>query len=55
MTQFFLAVDIGNARMKIGVFDTFIGDALPEPIRTLPLNGERRNLIPLDLGWRFGG
>jgi type III pantothenate kinase len=40
MTRFFLAVDIGNARMKIGVFDTSIVDALPEPIRTLPLNGD---------------
>jgi len=40
MTQFFLAVDVGNARMKIGVFGPFIGDALPEPIRTLPLDGD---------------
>jgi type III pantothenate kinase len=41
MTRFFLAVDIGNARMKIGVFGPFVGNTLPEPIRTLPLNGER--------------
>jgi type III pantothenate kinase len=36
-----LAVDVGNARMKIGVFGPFVGDALPEPMRTLQLNGER--------------
>jgi type III pantothenate kinase len=35
-----LAVDVGNARMKIGLFDTSIGNALPEPIRTLPLDGD---------------
>ena len=41
MTIPFLAVDIGNARMKIGLFDNIAGDALPEPARTLPLNGEK--------------
>ena len=35
-----LAVDVGNARMKIGVFGPFLGNALPEPIRTLPLDGD---------------
>jgi type III pantothenate kinase len=40
MTIPFLTVDIGNARIKIGVFDTIAGDALPEPMRTLPLDGD---------------
>jgi type III pantothenate kinase len=35
-----LAVDIGNARMKIGAFGASVGDAFPEPIRTLPLDGD---------------
>ncbi len=26
--------------MKIGVFDPFVGDTLPEPMRILPLNGD---------------
>jgi len=40
MTPTLLAVDIGNARMKVGLFASFAGDALPEPARTLPLDGE---------------
>ena len=39
-TNSIIAVDIGNARMKIGVFDSFIGKGLPEPARTLSLDGD---------------
>ncbi len=38
------AVDIGNARMKIGVFGSLIGNALPEPMRVLPLDGDAPEL-----------
>jgi type III pantothenate kinase len=37
----FLAVDIGNARIKIGLFRRSSGDGLPEPERILPLDGDR--------------
>lgn len=40
MTPPFLAVDIGNARMKIGAIDAMVGNGLPEPTRTLALDGE---------------
>jgi type III pantothenate kinase len=36
-----LAVDIGNARIKIGLFRGLSGEALPEPERILPLEGDR--------------
>ncbi len=36
-----IAVDIGNARIKLGQFDTSTGDTLPEPQRTLSLDGRR--------------
>ena len=39
-----LAVDIGNARMKIGAFGSFVGEGLPEPLRVLPLDGEQPDL-----------
>lgn len=32
-----VAVDIGNSRMKFGLFDSARGDSLPEPLRTLDL------------------
>jgi type III pantothenate kinase len=35
-----LAVDIGNARMKVGAFGSIVGRALPEPMRTLALDGQ---------------
>jgi type III pantothenate kinase len=35
-----ITVDVGNARMKIGVFDRVIGCTLPQPARTLPLDGD---------------
>ena len=35
----FLAVDIGNARLKLGLFDDIPGKGLPEPLRSLPLEG----------------
>jgi type III pantothenate kinase len=36
-----LAVDIGNARIKIGLFGRSPEEGLPEPERILPLDGER--------------
>jgi type III pantothenate kinase len=39
-----VAVDIGNARMKIGAFSAPTGDGLPEPARVLPLDGEQPDL-----------
>jgi type III pantothenate kinase len=36
-----IAVDIGNARIKLGAFDAPLGDALPEPTATLALDGRR--------------
>jgi len=36
-----LAVDIGNARIKIGLFRQLTGEGLPEPEQILPLEGER--------------
>jgi type III pantothenate kinase len=62
MTNPVIAVDIGNARMKIGVFGNAVADEspekkgtgaslrsmpvslLPEPLRTLPLNGDEPQL-----------
>jgi type III pantothenate kinase len=40
MTFPFIAVDIGNARMKVGVFDAIFGNGLPEPTGTLALDGQ---------------
>jgi type III pantothenate kinase len=34
-----IAVDIGNARIKLGLFRCAVGGALPEPQRTLHLSG----------------
>ena len=39
-----IAVDIGNARMKIGAFGAFADGALPEPVRVLPLDGDAPEL-----------
>ncbi|MCC6124978.1 MAG: type III pantothenate kinase [Pirellulales bacterium] len=36
-----LAVDIGNARIKVGLFRRLSDEGLPEPERVLPLDGER--------------
>lgn len=47
MTNPIIAVDIGNARMKIGVFGNAVADALPEPMRTLALNGDEPQLDDL--------
>ena len=35
-----IAVDIGNARIKLGLFAPCCADGLPEPARTLPLDGD---------------
>ena len=44
----FIAVDIGNARTKLGLFDCKAGDeSLPEPSRTLQLAGPSFDLDPL--------
>ena len=45
-----IAVDVGNARIKLGLFRPDRGDALPEPERTLQLDGRRPEwgLLP---GW----
>jgi len=44
----FIAVDIGNARTKLGLFDCKAGDeSLPEPSRTLQLAGPSLDLDPL--------
>ncbi len=36
----FLAVDVGNARIKLGLFAGELGDALPCPVHTLQLTDE---------------
>jgi type III pantothenate kinase len=40
----FLAVDIGNARIKLGLFVGDYSAGLPEPVRTLPLLGDAPEL-----------
>jgi type III pantothenate kinase len=40
MSHKVLAVDIGNARMKIGAFDAVADVGLPEPMKTISLDGE---------------
>ena len=44
-TAFLIAVDIGNARIKLGLFATPRTSSLPEPVRTLSLAGD---LLELD-------
>jgi type III pantothenate kinase len=46
----FLAVDIGNARIKVGLFRETLGNRLPEPERILPLDGERPPFEQIE-GW----
>ncbi len=47
-THPFIAVDIGNARTKLGLFDCIAGDEpLPEPSRTLYLEGRPPEPEPL--------
>ena len=36
-----IAVDIGNARIKFGLFRPALGDVLPQPEKTLALDGRR--------------
>jgi type III pantothenate kinase len=43
-----LAVDIGNARIKLGLFRQLTEDGLPEPERILPLTGERPSFEKID-------
>jgi type III pantothenate kinase len=40
----FIAVDIGNARIKLGLFAGGCADAIPEPMHTLPLLGNEPEL-----------
>jgi len=40
----FIAVDIGNARIKLGLFEGDCAAGLPEPVRTLPLLGDEPEL-----------
>jgi type III pantothenate kinase len=40
----FVAADVGNARVKLGLFAADGGDRLPEPLRTLPLLGKEPEL-----------
>jgi type III pantothenate kinase len=39
-----VAVDIGNARIKLGLFADECAEAIPEPLRTLPLLGNEPEL-----------
>ena len=36
-----IAVDVGNARVKLGIFPSEAGDRFPEPVATLALDGRR--------------
>ncbi len=47
ITSPLIAVDIGNARLKVGVFDAIVGHSLPEPVRTLALEGDAPQLDEL--------
>ena len=48
MSQFpLMAVDIGNARIKLGCFPAAGREPLPEPERTLPLAGDAPQLAEL--------
>jgi type III pantothenate kinase len=59
----FIAVDIGNARIKLGLFEAGCPAGLPEPLRTLPLLGETPELDQItpwladhsreELSWRI--
>lgn len=60
-----IAVDIGNARIKLGVFRSTNGEGLPEPDQTLSLTGAKPDLPQLaawlepiaagqDLAWWIG-
>lgn len=44
----FVAVDIGNSRMKLGLFAREWADGLPEPDHTLHLTGDDANLDQLE-------
>jgi len=58
-SRLFVAVDIGNARIKLGLFAECCAEGLPEPARTLPLDGDlpELNRIAAWLGDipRYGG
>jgi len=43
-----IAVDIGNARIKLGVFAEPRAETLPEPLQTLPLDGDAPELAGLE-------
>ena len=45
-----VAVDIGNNRIKLGLFQTDSGDELPEPSRSLQIAGEEPDLDRI-AGW----
>ena len=47
ITAPFLAVDIGNARIKLGLFDPPINRSLPEPRSVLHLSDETLDLAPV--------
>jgi type III pantothenate kinase len=56
-----IAVDIGNARVKLGLFGGDCGDALPEPQRVLQLDGDAPQweqvsgwLETAAMAWRIG-
>ena len=54
-----IAVDIGNARIKLGLFAECCAEGLPEPVRTLPLLGNEPELNQI-VAWlsdipRYGG
>lgn len=46
----FVAVDIGNSRIKFGLFDSFDSGPLPAPTRTFGIAGDSGDLAQLD-GW----
>ena len=48
-----LAVDIGNARIKIGLFCRLADEVLPEPERILPLEGDRPPFEQIE-AWLMG-
>ena len=48
LNRSFIAVDIGNARMKLGLFVGGCVAGLPEPVRTLPLLGNEPDLNQIE-------
>ena len=43
-----VAVDVGNSRIKLGLFHDLSGDSLPSPAKTLSLPGPDGDLSQVD-------